>query len=143
MLSSKVELQETDRLLVLDFTLSNTSDNDLYFLNRNTPFESCDCFSVTRDGAEIKYDGPFFKKGVPMSSDYIHVKSGESVSAKYTISNFYDVSQKGTYEFRLKKPFLVSLKFETEVFVETVVKYVLQEDKYRPTLGQLARCNQQ
>ncbi|MEI8270484.1 MAG: hypothetical protein WCG45_03880 [bacterium] len=141
MLNSKVELQETDRLLVLDFTLSNTSNNDLYFLNRNTPFESCDCFSVKRDGVEIKYDGPFFKKGVPMSSDYIHVKAGESVSAKYPISNFYDVSQKGSYEFILKKPFLVSLKFETEVFVETVVKYVLEEDKYRPTLGQLARLH--
>lgn len=139
MLTSKVILQETDRLLVLDFTLSNTSSNDLYFLKHNTPFESCGCFTVYKDGKSIPYDGPFYKRVPPMANDYIHVKAGDSATAKYTISNFYDISKSGNYEFVLNRPFLVSLKFETEVFVETIVKYELKEDQYRPTLGQLAR----
>lgn len=138
-LKAEVVLEETDRLLVLDFDLVNPNDVSICFLKYNTPFDSCDCFEVTRDGKKIEYDGPFFKKNPPRHADYATIPSLEKLNSKYVISNFYDMSKEGKYEISLKKPFLVSLKFETEIFVDCKFRYILEEHKYRPTLGQLAR----
>lgn len=84
----------------LRFELTNRSESALWVLKWNTPLEGWKgtVLKVTRNGKEIPYQGPLFKRGDPGREDYVEIPAGGKVDATVDLSEVYDVSRPGTYK---------------------------------------------
>jgi peptidyl-Lys metalloendopeptidase len=93
-----------DSPILINFTLQNFSDEDLWVLSWYTPLEGLKgkIFSVTCDGKQIPYEGVMVKRGQPLKSDYIHIDPGSFVSKKVDLSSAYKIppSQACVVEFK-------------------------------------------
>lgn len=89
--------------VVVNVTITNTSDSPQYMLKWHTPFggeieESL--FDVTRDGQKVPYLGAHYKRQAPTAADYYLLKPGASHSMKVELSALYDMSVTGDYQVR-------------------------------------------
>jgi len=55
-------------------------------------------FHVTRDGVEVDFLGPHYKRHAPTDKDYIKLASGESLTKTFELTALYDMTAAGTYE---------------------------------------------
>jgi peptidyl-Lys metalloendopeptidase len=80
-----------DNPIIINFTLENLSNENLWVLTWYTPLEGLKgkIFRVICDGTEIPYEGPMVKRGQPKKGDYIHIDPGRSVSVEVDLSNVY------------------------------------------------------
>jgi len=83
----------------LQFTLTNQGGTALHVLQWNTPFEGWfgSYVRVLRDGAEVPYRGPRFKRGDPPKSAYFRLRPGQSRSATVDLALPFDLTQPGHY----------------------------------------------
>ncbi|MCG8463061.1 MAG: hypothetical protein MI919_42805, partial [Holophagales bacterium] len=73
-------------------TLTNTGNEEVYILKRNTPFFGITrpLFRVHRDGKPVPYIGPIVHYGHPEVDDYFVLGPGESRSQLVDLSSVYD-----------------------------------------------------
>jgi peptidyl-Lys metalloendopeptidase len=57
-------------------------------------------FVVTRDGAEVDFIGPHYKRPAPTEADYVRLAPGQSLSRTVSLVGLYDLSRSGTYAVR-------------------------------------------
>jgi hypothetical protein len=90
------------------FRLSNPSARPLFVLKWQTPLEGLrgNLFTVTRDGAEVPYQGPMLKRGDPSAQDYAQLAPGASVEARVNLGLTYDVAQPGRYRVAFRPELL-------------------------------------
>ena len=83
----------------IGFSLENLSGEPVQVLEWYTPLEGIwgSIFRVTRDGQEVRYQGPMAKRGDPDRDDYVLVRPGTPVSAEVDLSRGWDLSVPGTY----------------------------------------------
>lgn len=86
----------------LDYQLVNNSAETIHVLRWQTPVDglTADLFRVTRDGEEVAYIGPMYKRIAPRAEDYIELKPGQSLSAEVDLSAYYDMRSGGQFEVR-------------------------------------------
>jgi heat shock protein HslJ len=84
----------------LRFELHNHTDRPLYVLIWYTPLEGIagEIFQVTRNGAELLYQGMLAKRGDPIREEYIAIEPGEVTSAEVDLRMGYDLSMPGSYQ---------------------------------------------
>jgi len=78
--------------------ITNNGKGQQKVLGWYTDLEEEHIFHVTRDGVEVEFFGPHYKRHAPTENDYVKLKSGESLSNTFELSALYDMSQPGTYE---------------------------------------------
>lgn len=81
------------------FELSNPNGPDLWVLKWNTPLEGIagPALRVSRDGEELTYQGPMFKRADPRLEDYILVPAHGHVEATVDLNGPFDVTRPGLY----------------------------------------------
>lgn len=84
----------------LRFELANGSEAPLRVLKWNTPLEGWKgtVLRVSRNGEELRYQGPMLKRGDPGNEDYVEIPAGGRVDATVDLAEVYDVSRPGTYK---------------------------------------------
>ncbi len=92
--------------VMLQFTLTNNSDADLYVLKWYTPLEEIggEIFSVERDGQVIPYAGILAMRGDPTPEGYVLLEAGQSASAEVDLATSFDFSQPGEYTIEFLSP---------------------------------------
>ncbi len=92
--------------VVVQFILTNETENDLYVLNWFTPLEGLggDIFRVTRDGQRIRYQGPLASRTDPTPEAYTLLEAGGTVEVDVDLSLAYDFSQPGNYTIKFVSP---------------------------------------
>jgi peptidyl-Lys metalloendopeptidase len=90
--------------IALTYTLTNTTDHDLYVLRWQTPLHgiSGDIFLVQRDGEAVTYTGRLYKWATPRAEDYVAIPAGETLSVVLDPSAAYDMSVTGQYTMRYR-----------------------------------------
>ncbi|MFK8074940.1 MAG: M35 family metallo-endopeptidase [Granulosicoccus sp.] len=92
---------------VVQVGLTNTSTNPVSVLRWDTPFEdtlSHPVFIVqssTKGGAystSATYTGRVVKRSAASEDSYIRIESGETLSVRVTLNEYYDIEQFGLYE---------------------------------------------
>jgi hypothetical protein len=98
-------LPDGDSVMV-QFTLTNDSDADLYVLKWYTPLEGIggEIFSVERDGQAVPYTGILAMRGDPTPEAYQRLGAGQSASAKVDLATSFDFSQPGEYTIEFLSP---------------------------------------
>ncbi len=88
----------------LRFTLSNPMKGPAFVLNWRTPLEGMKGrdFEITRDGAEVPYQGPMVKRAAPTAENYVMLSPGGSVDATVDLSKAYDLSKPGKYRIAFR-----------------------------------------
>lgn len=82
------------------FSLTNSSAGPLWVLRWNTPLEGSKgtVLTVTRDGAELPYQGPMLKRADPGEGDYVKIAPGETAAAPIDLAQIYEMTQPGKYQ---------------------------------------------
>ena len=93
--------------MLVQFTLTNTSDASMRVLPWDTPLEGDfygDMFTVSYEyeTKNIDYIGKLARRRAPQASDYITLAAGESVSAKIDLSEGYATYDAGSYSVTFK-----------------------------------------
>lgn len=88
--------------VIVHFTLSNDSNQDVYILSWQTPLAGIESniFDVRRSGRKVAYTGRLYKRGTPVPQDYIRIPAGDSVSVDAELSSIYDITGSGEYSIR-------------------------------------------
>ena len=86
------------------FDVTNKQNMDYYLLKWNTPLEGMKtaCFSVSREGRAINYDGMLIRRGHASAQNYILLKAGNTVSAMVDLSLAYAMNATGKYTVQFK-----------------------------------------
>ncbi len=81
------------------FILTNRGRDSLYVLDWYTPLEGMqgNLFDVTRDGKEVSYRGMMVKRGDPGRESYHPLQPGQSLEARVSLADGYEVSSPGLY----------------------------------------------
>jgi peptidyl-Lys metalloendopeptidase len=101
----------------LKFQLTNTTAQPLFVLNWNTPLEGLfnSYLQVTRDGTDVPYQGPMFKRANPEAKSYVTVPAGKSVEGSVEASLAYDFKQPGHYRIAFRNELLDVTSNQSEV----------------------------
>jgi hypothetical protein len=85
--------------VTVQFRLEQRSAKAVYVLNWRTPLEGLrgDDFLVVRDGIEVPYEGPTFKRGDPTARNYLTMEPGKSLEAEVDLALAYDFGKPGHY----------------------------------------------
>jgi hypothetical protein len=120
--SPRCELSVAPQLKVgepvnVTFRLTNPTAQQLFVLDWHTPLEGLlsNCLEVTRDGTEIPYQGPMFKRGNPEASDYVILAPGVLSERTIEAQLAYDFSQPGTYRIAFRGPLMDVATQQAEV----------------------------
>ncbi len=97
--SAQGEFKASQDVLVT-VTLSNPTGHSVRILNWFTPVNGLEepVFQVKRDGEPVAYTGAIYKRPPATGSDYLSLKSGESVSYEVNLGDYYDLSGNGQYD---------------------------------------------
>ena len=79
-------------------TITNNGNGQQKILGWYTDLEEEHIFKVMRDGVEVEFFGPHYKRHAPTEKDFIKLKSGESLSKTFELTSLYDMSEAGNYE---------------------------------------------
>ncbi len=90
------------------FQLTNRTAAPLYVLSWRSPLERVGGrdFDITRDGAEVAYQGPMKKRGAPSPDQYLTVAPGATVEGRLDLALAYDLSQPGRYRIAFPGPLM-------------------------------------
>ncbi|HYH94884.1 M35 family metallo-endopeptidase [Hyalangium sp.] len=82
-----------------------------------TPAEGLEesLFVVTREGAQVAYEGPHFKRSAAQESDYLTLKPGESQTWTVDLAEAYDLSRTGSYTIRFAVGSLASNELQLRI----------------------------
>jgi peptidyl-Lys metalloendopeptidase len=88
-----------DQEVNVNVTISNPTGHSIKVLAWYTPIPEVEgsLFAITRDGAAVAYTGAIYKRPAPTSNDYIKLKAGESVTSSVPLSQYYELTDSGTY----------------------------------------------
>jgi peptidyl-Lys metalloendopeptidase len=83
-------------------TLTNTKSKSVKLLKWFTPADGLEesLFVVTRDGKELAFEGPHFKRPAASAEDYLTLAPGESRTFTVDLAETYDLSKTGDYSLR-------------------------------------------
>lgn len=86
--------------VTITVTFSNETKHTVRILRWFTPAEGLEepVFKVMRNGAPAAYIGAHYKRPAATGSDYISLKSGESLIYTVNLGDYYDLAQGGDYE---------------------------------------------
>ncbi|MEW6981667.1 M35 family metallo-endopeptidase [Colwelliaceae bacterium 6471] len=79
-------------------TITNNGNGQQKILGWYTDLEEEHIFKVERDGVEVEFFGPHYKRPAPSDKDFIKLKSGQSISKTFELTSLYDMSVTGNYE---------------------------------------------
>lgn len=79
-------------------TITNNHKGQQKVLGWYTDLEEEHIFHITRDGEEVQFMGPHYKRQAPTENDYIKLKSGESLVKTFELTSNYDMSEPGQYD---------------------------------------------
>jgi peptidyl-Lys metalloendopeptidase len=102
----------------LQFRLSNRGTRPVYVLNWQTPFESRplgNYLQVTRDGADVAYQGALAKRGDPSESSYVTIAPGVSAEGKVDVGLSYDMKKPGHYRIAFRNTLMDVITDKAEV----------------------------
>jgi peptidyl-Lys metalloendopeptidase len=102
--SSLQLLDASDQGVVVQLSLTNTSDEDVYVISYETALLRLerDLFRIERDGEVIPYMGPMIMRVGPLAESWIRIAPGETVSGKVNLSTVYDLSRAGRYSIEYR-----------------------------------------
>lgn len=85
--------------VLVTVTLSNPTKHTVHILGWFTPVSDVGepLFTVTRDGTQVAYVGPLYKRPSSTRADYVQLKAGESIKHVVDLGALYDLSQSGGY----------------------------------------------
>lgn len=110
--------------VLITVAISNPTKNSLRFLKWFTPVDGLEepVFSVKVDGEPVSYTGAVYKRPPATGSDYISIKSGETVVYNVNLGDYYDLTRSGQYEifFIASSYFLFSEKDKNTSDPETL-----------------------
>ncbi len=103
--------------VLVRFQLTNPTSQPVYVLNWQTPLDDVpsNSLEVTRDGVEIPYQGPMFKRGDPEAEDYVAIAPGASASAEVEVSLPYEMREPGRYRIAFRNQLLDVTAQQAEV----------------------------
>lgn len=83
----------------LRFSLTNRGTRPLLVLSWGTPLEGWfqPFLRVTRDGVELRYQGPMLKRGDPDAAEYLRLAAGQQRSEIFSLSPAFDAVLPGLY----------------------------------------------
>ncbi|PKI13975.1 M35 family metallo-endopeptidase [Colwellia sp. 12G3] len=79
-------------------TITNNGNGQQKILGWYTDLDEEHIFKIMRDGVEVEFFGPHYKRHAPVEKDFIKLKSGESLSQTFELTSLYDMSEAGNYE---------------------------------------------
>ncbi|WP_206483051.1 M35 family metallo-endopeptidase [Thalassotalea sp. G2M2-11] len=79
-------------------TITNNHKGQQKVLSWYTDLAEEHIFHITRDGVEVQYMGPHYKRPAPTENDYIKLKSGQSLTKTFELTANYDMSEAGQYD---------------------------------------------
>lgn len=82
------------------FTLTNTSTEDAFILDYQTPLKGYleeGLFRVVRNGQEVPYQGIHALRVGPLRENWVRIAAGDSVSGVIDLANDYPMHLAGTY----------------------------------------------
>jgi peptidyl-Lys metalloendopeptidase len=147
----KIELLRKDfkaaDMLMLKYTISNTSDRPINILKWNTPLEgiNADIFNITSGDERVAYIGKTIKRGSPQPADYAIINPNAAVSGEINLGEAYYISKSGDYQVELNTVILdLGYDSPTQLIARKVVEsrslvsnkatFKLVEDKNLPRL---------
>ena len=85
--------------VLVTVTISNPTRQTVRILRWFTPGDGLEepVFAVKVNGKAVPYTGAIYKRPAPTGSDYITLKSGESVTYSVNLGDYYDLSASGQY----------------------------------------------
>jgi peptidyl-Lys metalloendopeptidase len=88
--------------VTVTLTIRNTGPGTLQLLRWLGPSADLEerLFTVSRDGAAVRYVGPEYKRASPELDDFLFIGPGRSISAEVQLSGAYDFSATGAYSIR-------------------------------------------
>lgn len=86
--------------VVVHVTISNPTNRPIKLLKWYTPAEDVEeeLFAVKREGAEVGFMGPHYKRPAPKANDFVMLKAGESLTRDVNLGAYYDLSATGSYK---------------------------------------------
>jgi peptidyl-Lys metalloendopeptidase len=98
-LSTAQPVIQGDVDVTVHMTVTNTCRQPVQLLGWHLPSDrlSGALFTVTRDGAAVRYAGPIVKRSTPTSRDQVTLGGGESLDYDVELTAQYDLSQNGMY----------------------------------------------
>jgi hypothetical protein len=105
----------------LEFTLTNTSNEPLYFLKWYTPLEGIggEIFQVSRNGQRIPYEGILAYRDFPAPESYVLLKPDESVSADVDLGIAFDFTKVGSYQIEFISPQISHIAHSEDEMAQT------------------------
>jgi hypothetical protein len=87
------------RPVPLSFRIENRGASPVWVLKWYTPLEGLRgrALRVTREGVEVDYRGPLFKRADPTRSDYVRIEGHSQASAEVDLALAYDLTAPGAY----------------------------------------------
>jgi len=79
-------------------SITNNGNGQQKILGWYTDLEEEHIFHVERDGVEVAFYGPHYKRQAPTEKDFIKLKSGETLTKSFELSSLYDMSEAGNYQ---------------------------------------------
>ncbi len=85
--------------VVITVTLLNPTRHSVRILKWFTPADGVEepIFTVNVNGTPVNYSGAIYKRPAPTGSDYLTLKSGESLAYSVNLGDYYDLSTTGQY----------------------------------------------
>lgn len=101
----------------LQFRLTNRTAQPVFVLTWRTPLEGLrgNDFRITRDGEELRYQGPMAKRGDPAAEDYVRLAPGESAEAEVDVSLGYALDTPGRYRIAFRGAVMDATLVQAEV----------------------------
>ena len=101
----------------LSFQLTNRTPEPLYVLSWRSPLENVGGmdFTITRDGAEVEYQGPMKKRASPQADQYVTVAPGATVEGKLDLASAYAMNQPGRYRIVFPGPLMDVAEKQSDV----------------------------
>ncbi|GEK10276.1 peptidase M35 [Pseudoalteromonas sp. SCSIO 43201] len=84
--------------VIATLNITNQGKDNQKILSWYTDLDEEHIFKITRDGKEVDFFGPHYKRHAPTEEDFIKLKSGETLSKSFELSGLYDLSKPGNYE---------------------------------------------
>lgn len=97
--SAQAEFKSSQDVLIT-VTYTNPTGHSVRILQWFTPVNGLEepVFQIKRDGEPVAYTGAIYKRPPATGSDYITLKSGESISYEVNLGDYYDLSGNGQYD---------------------------------------------
>ncbi len=77
--------------------ITNNGKGPKKLLKWYTDLDEQHIFKVSRDGKNVPYQGPHYKRQAPVDSDFLKLTPGQSLEKTYELSALYDMTQSGSY----------------------------------------------